>query len=345
MVHHTILSSRVLRIARALGQIGLDAAALCRAAQIDMDALARPGARCPIDSARLLWQLALDASGNPALGLEAASVFNPAGLDVLDYTMMSCATLATALERAIRYARIVDEATEYSCQRLADGWQLAFSFHPGTLPAPRQSYEFVMLSSLNFCRWIVGQALRPQLVEFSHPAPPDPQPYQQAFQCPLRFDAGANAIHLSSADLALPLLTHNPQLAKLHERCADEDLASLARGSTVTRARALIAQHLPDGEPSRQLIAKALYMSERTLLRRLQAERTTFHQLLDDTRRELARDYLAASDISLTEAAYLLGFADQSNFCRAARRWFRLSPRDMRNQLRPGPVIDGSGFP
>jgi len=81
-------------------------------------------------------------------------------------------------------------------------------------------------------------------------------------------------------------------------------------------------------------------MSERTLQRRLEEEATSFIQLLDDTRRELAEQYLARLHLSLAQAAYLLGFADQSRFFRACRRWFELSPGRYRSQLLadlPGP--------
>jgi AraC-like DNA-binding protein len=74
-------------------------------------------------------------------------------------------------------------------------------------------------------------------------------------------------------------------------------------------------------------------MSERTLQRRLEEEATSFVQLLDDTRRELANQYLGRLHLSLAQAAYLLGFADQRSFFRACRRWFQLSPGQYRSQL------------
>ncbi len=93
---------------------------------------------------------------------------------------------------------------------------------------------------------------------------------------------------------------------------------------------------LPDGEPRRAALAKALGVSERTLQRRLGHENASFHVLLDGTRRELAQEYLANSRLSLAEVAYLLGFADKSNFFRSFKRWFATSPGEFRRRLRAG---------
>ena len=119
----------------------------------------------------------------------------------------------------------------------------------------------------------------------------------------------------------------------MHERIATEHLQRLDHAPACHRARAVIIQHLPDGEPRRPKIATILGMSERTLHRRLAAEGTSFQRLLDDTRRELAQQYLGQKDVSLADTAYLLGFSDQSSFFRAARRWFGSSPGHFRLRL------------
>src|ERR1700694_1144875 len=139
-------------------------------------------------------------------------------------------------------------------------------------------------------------------------------------------DAPATSLLFVHADLTVPLPTSNPPLAELHERFAGEYLRHFDHAQTSYRAREVIIRRLPDGEPRRDQIAGELCMSERTLQRRLEEEATSFLQLLDDTRRELAEQYLSRLHLSLAQAAYLLGFADQSSFFRACRRWFDLSP-------------------
>jgi len=122
-------------------------------------------------------------------------------------------------------------------------------------------------------------------------------------------------------------------LAELHERFAGEHLRRFDHSNMSCRVRAAIVRRLPDGEPRRDQVAGELCMSERTLQRRLEAEATSFVDLLDNTRRELAEQYLGRLHLSFAQAAYLLGLADQSSFFRACKRWFELSPGEYRSQL------------
>src|SRR5437899_1422071 len=145
-----------------------------------------------------------------------------------------------------------------------------------------------------------------------------------------------------AAELKQPLPTSNPVLAGLHERFAGDYLRHFDHAQTSRRVRELIVRLLPDGEPRRDQVAGALCMSERTLQRRLEGEATSFLQLLYDTRRELAEQYLGRLHLSLAQAAYLLRFADQSSFFRACKRWFEVSPGQYRSQLRRP---DGNPWP
>jgi AraC-like DNA-binding protein len=208
----------------------------------------------------------------------------------------------------------------------------------GGEPVPRQRFEFDLVTILSFCRWVTNRDLRPLALELRFPPAADLRPYHDAFKCPLRFDAPANALLFARADVLLSLPTAHPVLEKVHERLAGEYLQRREHPQTSSRARAAIIRRLPDGEPRRTEIASSLGMSERTLQRRLEEEGTSFHHLLDDTRRELAQQYLGQSDQSMADVAYLLGFTDQSSFFRASKRWFETSPRHYRIRLIGNPT-------
>jgi len=320
-------------IAEMLTAEGLDARALLVAAGIDPTSLEEPGARLPTEKISRLWELAVERSGNPALGLAQHQIVRPASFDVVGYTMMSCANLRAAFERLVRYLLILSDALTMTISDERGRYRVTFELFGGNRPVPRQRIEFIFITVIGFCRWISGREVSPILVELSYPEPADTAGYRAAFRCPVKFDAACNSLVFADADMTTALPTSNPLLAELHDRFAGEYLRHFDHAQTSYRTRELIIRRLPDGEPRRDEVARELGISERTLQRRLEEEATSFVQLLDDTRRELAEQYLGRLHLSLAQAAYLLGFADQRSFFRACRRWFDASPGQYRNQL------------
>ena len=320
-------------IAGVLAAEGLDVCALLAAAAIDPAALDDPGARVSTEKISRLWEFAAEQSGNLAIGLAQNMAARPASFDVVGYTMMSCANLLGALERLIRYLLILSDALTMTLGQESGGYRVTFELFGGNRPVPRQRVEFILVSVIGFCHWISGRVFYPLSVELPYPVPADPAPYRNAFGSRISFDAARSSLLFAHADVTLPLPTSNPVLAELHDRFAGEYLRRFDHSQTSYRAREVIIRRLPDGEPRRDQVACELNMSERTLQRRLDAEATSFVELLDNTRRELAHQYLSRLHLSLAQAAYLLGFADQSSFFRACRRWFNLSPGRYRSQL------------
>jgi AraC-like DNA-binding protein len=320
-------------IADMLAAEGLDARALLAAAEIDAAALDAPGARLPTEKISRLWELAVERSGNPAIGLAQPHVARPASFDAVGYAMMSCADLRGAFERLIRYLLILSDALTMTMREERAGYRVTFVLFGGDRPVPRQRIEFIFVTLIGFCRWISGRDVHAAAIELPYPAPADAAPHRAAFRCPVSFDAQAACLVFAKGDFTAPLPTSNPLLAELHERFAGDYLRHFDHAQASYRAREVIIRRLPDGEPRRDQVASELCMSERTLQRRLEEEATSFIQLLDDTRRELAEQYLGRLHLTLAQAAYLLGFADQSSFFRACRRWFDRSPGQYRRQL------------
>jgi AraC-like DNA-binding protein len=333
MTKRTTAAVWVKGIADLLAAEGLDVASLFATAGIESASLEGPGARVATEKISHLWDLAVERSRNPALALAQHHVARPASFDVVGYTMMSCADLRSAFERLVRYLLILSDCLTMTTTEGADGYRIDFVLFGGERPIPRQRIEFIFVTVIGFCRWISRSDIAPRAIELAYPAPSDVSPYKSVFRCPVSFDAERNSLTFSRADMNLALPTSNPQLAELHERYAGEYLRHFDHAQTSYRVREAIVRRLPDGEPRRDEVAVELCMSERTLQRRLEEEKTSFVQLLDDTRRELADQYLGRLHLSLGQAAYLLGFADQSSFFRACKRWFDVSPGQYRSQL------------
>jgi AraC-like DNA-binding protein len=306
---------------------GVDVEALLRDAGYDAEALNDPQRRFSIDEVSVLWEMAVSRSGKATLGLSKELAATYGKLGVVGYAMMACPTLLAALERLVRYMNVVSNAATFVLTEAPNGYWFELGHEGGERAIPRQRAEFGMLTMLSFCSWITGHDFNAMEIEFVYPTPADASVHEAAFGCPIRFAQGANRALLRKSDLALALSARDPALAALHERLVEDELEKLAAGmQTSQRVQQVLAMRLSGAEPLREQVAAALKISDRTLQRRLQAEGTSFQQLLDDTRRELAQKYLQKPRTPLRDVAELLGFEDQSNLFRACKRWFGESP-------------------
>ena len=132
-----------------------------------------------------------------------------------------------------------------------------------------------------------------------------------------------------------PLVTGDPALARINDEHTMAFLDSFLARSTSRDVVDKIVENLPDGPPSQQQIASALHVSNRTLQRKLKEEGTSFMDLLQDTRMQLARKYLRSPGRSIVETAYLLGFSEPSTLSRAFKRWTGQAPADYRQDSQP----------
>jgi Arabinose-binding domain of AraC transcription regulator, N-term len=124
MTKRTTSAVWVKGIADMFAAEGLDARALLVAAEIDPASL-EVDARLPTDKISRLWELAVERSGNPAIGLAQHDVVRPASFDVVGYTMMSCANLRGAFERLIRYLLILSDAFTMTMDKEPAGYRVS----------------------------------------------------------------------------------------------------------------------------------------------------------------------------------------------------------------------------
>ncbi|NDZ16456.1 AraC family transcriptional regulator [Variovorax sp. WS11] len=312
---------------------GLNVQALLRDAGFDRESLNREDTRFAVDQVTMLWQLAVARVGKPTLGLSRGLAATCSRLGTVGHAMSCTPDLRTGLGTLTRYMPVISDATVFSMSSDPRGSWMSLEQGGGSLPIPRQRTEYAMLTVFTLCQWLTRRELRPLAMEFVHPAPVDERLYREAFGCEIRFNARANRMLLSDADMTVPLPTQHAALATMHTELLENQLAQLGQTSTSARVCAEIARRLQQGEPRRQDVAAGLGLAERTLQRRLQEESVSFQALLDRTRRELARQYLAEARHTLHEVADLLGFVDASNFFRACKRWFGLPPAQYRARL------------
>ncbi|KZW99216.1 AraC family transcriptional regulator [Pseudoalteromonas luteoviolacea] len=144
------------------------------------------------------------------------------------------------------------------------------------------------------------------------------------------------SITFKNEDVERPFLTANSSMWSYFEEGLKKNLADLSgTATTVERVRAVLVESLPAGESSIDVVAAKLSMSKRTLQRKLADEQTSYHEVLQLVRSQLAEHYLSKSHVSLGEIAFLLGYQESNSFIRAFTGWHGVSPGSYREQLAP----------
>lgn len=321
--------TQVLR--RVLDKRGVDSQALFQQAGLDFTALDDPHARYPLTKTTHLWRLAVAATSDHALGLAVASNVTPTTFRALGFSLIASRTLEEAFERTIRYFRLVSDACDLAFAFDGEHYRFEIRARSETTvpPAPEAIDAFASLF-IRFCRSLGGRDLAPLKVRLQRDTPPVPQIFERMLRAPLEFCADNNEMWFTREAMQRPLETADSELARYNEKILVRELALREHAGIKDQARAFLIEQLPRGEPSAKALADHLYVSLRSLQRKLAKENTSYDTLLSETRHTLALSYLLDPQYSSTEITYLLGYSDTSSFTRAFRRWTGETPSSYR---------------
>ncbi|MDB1109153.1 AraC family transcriptional regulator [Pseudomonas extremaustralis] len=330
----TSLASWTRALRKQLDALGLDSAALCKQAGLDPQLMDDPNARYPLSATSRLWALAVQVSGDPAIGLRVSRFVSPTTFHALGYALVASGSLREVFERIVRYHPVVSDALKLELSREGERYRFRLLQPPGS-PAPAlEAIDAFAAIYVRTCRNRLGRDYAPLAVYLRRPEPVDPTPWHTVFRAPLFFGAEEDRLEFAARDFDSHLDDANPELAEHNETVLKRTLAQLQPLTWERKVRAAIEAQLPDGEPSTERIAQALHLSVRSLQRHLADEGCRFDALLNDCRQNLALQHLRDLQCSLAEVSHLLGFADTSSFNRAFKRWTGMTPGQFREGLR-----------
>ena len=249
------------------------------------------------------------------------------------FALMTCAGPKEALDFAARYYPIVGPVAsiKFSDCFGVCAWEMEPLVALG-LEAPLYRFlvDFLFSTHLTLHRDLLGPSLRPLELQAAFPRPSRIEHYERAFGCPIRFGQEANRIRVGNAWLDHTFAQANPATHALVARECEGALRSMRFfESAHDSVRSLVAE-APQRYNEMGAVAEALGVQERTLRRRLKAEKATFQGILQQTRRDLAVELLSSTDLSNEAIAGRLGFSDATSFRHAFRRWTSATPSDFR---------------
>lgn len=146
--------------------------------------------------------------------------------------------------------------------------------------------------------------------------------------------AETNAITFTRKDLQEPFISFHDAMWSYFEPELARRLSDLEVDDSISaRVRSALTELLPGGAGTIEDAAEKLGLSRRTLQRKLSEEKTTFQKQLNSTREILAIHYIRNTDMSTSDMAYLLGYAELNSFLRAFAVWTGMSITEYRRKM------------
>lgn len=327
-----LCGSIILSWVQGLEDRGLDLPRFFAAWGVDAVALRASNLRLPLFLARRFWEVALEHSADPAIGLELARQLDPVQMQGLAYLMQLMPDRYSALERMLHFWPLVAAHFEQQLQR--DGDCVRLTLEPVNhyqLALPEVDYWLVR--QLRHLRSAPGATPVLREVRLRRPEPADPQRWHRIVRAPVLFSATKDELILDPAALEESHGGGSPAIREALELSLREYGAQTETGSDLERVCAEVLHRLADN-PGLKEIAGLLHMTPRTLNRSLQRVGWTYSGIVEEHRRLLAIDLLQFTDKTIAEVADQIGFYEQSSFIRAFRRWCGVTPGGYREGLK-----------
>ncbi|MGC8119727.1 AraC family transcriptional regulator [Marinobacter sp. VGCF2001] len=275
---------------------------------------------------------AMIESGEPGLGILLARELKLPLHGALGTAVMSSRTLEEALELMTRYLTL--RAPHLRVQKRISGNNACYAVSCDVELGPLQGFvlDAVLFGCVSMGAQLTGAPVAGSQILRQGPEPNHFHRFRRSIGVPVNYDASENALLIPVQQLKLPVRFCNEHLADSSREQCESALRQLREDAGFAcRVRRVIETSHPF-PPKLARVASTLFVSERTLKRRLQEEQASFQSLVDQIRLERARELLAGSSMNLSQIADTLGYADAANFTRAFKRWTGLSPSHFRTR-------------
>ena len=313
----------------------IDPEPLLKAAGLDATLTYNAKVRVPFSSQASLFELAAEATNDEFFGLRVAQNSNPLELGALSYISFASATFGDALANFRRYLRLVSDSDSLDLRSEGDRICVAAIPKSRAEQPGRQMIDCSKFYFIDFCRRLTGGRVTPAGARFQYDFSGDPGEHISLFGCPVSFGHDLGQIVFMESDLAAEIDTSDHLLhSALKMHC---EALLLRAGPTFpeleTTVRRGIAELLPLQKAKADLVAKDMGISERSLQRKLAADGTSFSEIYDNLRRDLAYQYLQETDESIAHIAFILGYSNQSSFNSSFKRLTGTTPGEVRGSI------------
>lgn len=270
--------------------------------------------------------------GDGHLGLAMAAWIPKGAYGVAEFLMHAGPTMRAVLENLIRFSGLVAPSQRFLVEE-KDGEVLVHHGPPqqaGAIGRHLEEYSSAILIR-SAAQMTGGKPLRAWFVH-QRPMTMDFERLVQGLGTPnVSWAEATNGFSIDARSLDAPVTEANQPLSTFLEDLASQALAARPkRDDLIDTVRVHLREAIKHGEPTLERIAQKMNLSGRTLQRRLGELKSSFQDLIDEVRFDLARTWLKDPRLDVTQVAFLLGYSELRAFDRAFRRWANMSPSEWR---------------
>jgi AraC-like DNA-binding protein len=320
-------------ILEVLGEFGYDIREYLDPIGLDADLATSQHPDLPSDTYYLFLESVLNQVNIPSLGLRVGLKFSLADYGVLGYACISSPTVKHLLEKFLRFQQIVGSSSSFSEALRVEGDVAMIEIQSSRADVKLSRFDIEEAVG-QWCAaaedfWS-GKDTMYTRINLTFSKPSYAKDLQSLINCPIAYEQARNELVFPVEVLDHPLRMANELTSQLCEQQCKTILQNLTQEQgLVDEVRKLIINK-PGQVPTPVDIASQLNISYRTLRRRLGDEGTSFKQIHNEVRMELASEYIQQTNMTTQQIAFLLGYSEASNFHRAFRAWYGKTPGEYR---------------
>lgn len=310
-------------------------AEICADIGITMDDLEAGDMRLTLDQCCAGLSSAIRVSGDPLLGLHMGERTDLSALGLAGLLIGSSKHALDVLRGAQEFSQAFTNLQTFRLATVGDEVHLYTEVVPVWWERSPVTAAHVIETSyssvVHQLELLTRKHIRPIRLGFRHARPADIGEYERIFRCRPSFGEEANCMVFTEADLRAPLIGHNQPLnAMLKELYEEQQRKHAAAGAFSEKVKQVMLGNMQITFPPLEVIAEVLHLTPRTLQRKLSQEGTTFRELSDAVKQELAEHLLANPELTIADIAHKLGYFEPTSFQRAFRQWTGSTPKEFR---------------
>ncbi len=278
---------------------------------------------------------AVNLDGTSEFGLRLGSRLQPASHGPMGYLVLSSPDVSSAIEA---FASFLPLRLPFSSVTITKNktWlicTLGLKVSPVD-EVKRILQECFALMLQAVVEAVLGRKLLEAKIEMEHSKPTYHKSYSEYFHVPVKFSQPNStfSIPMNMAQLS-NTSGHSDSYAFAHKLCLSllEKMPNQALSSSDQVRKLLLSS--PPGTLNIDDVAQAMFITKRTLQRRLDREATSYRQITEKLGADLASRHLLESNMTVEAVAKLLGYCDTAAFRKAFHRWYGQSPSQYRTNI------------